>query len=383
MMPLSPGRPPITVQLSRAPRSSASWSSRAVGAVLCAVVGACDPEPSPRASEVVNVSEGSAVLATWDGGSVTLPELEERLHDELARLEATYLVERYEKLHQALDGAVEEALLASEVARRGLPDVASLLEAEVEARIGEPTEEEIRTEYARFVEQVPAAELEASRPFLRKELRDARRHERRRAYLEELKASRGLHVRFPYPAIPRAEVPVDPHDATLGDPLAAITIVVFSGFECLYCKRVEPTMRRVVESYAGKVRLVVKDFPLPGHGHAEVAAIAAHCAGDQGRYWEMSDLLFANQGRFELAHLTEYADRLGLDRPRWQSCVNDPAWHKRIAEDVHLGRRIGVQSTPTFYFNGLPVAGAHAYERFAAIVDQELLRASAMDESPR
>ena len=344
------------------------WIARAAIALTCA----CAPDPvGPEAAKPPE----EVVVASWSGGRILLADLEGTLHDELTRLRAEYEVARYERLHQALDGAVETAHLDAEARKRSLPNAAALLEAEVEQKLGEPTEEELRVEFSRFVEQVPGADFATAAPFLRKELLTGRRQARHLAFLGELKQAYGLAVSFPFPEIPRVTVPIDPTDPTLGSAEAPLTIVAFGGFECLYCKRVDPTLRQLVEAYPGRVRLVVKDFPLPGHGRAEAAAVAAHCAGMQGRYWDMSTLLFAHQGRFEDAHLAQYAQDLGLDTARWQACFDDPSWRERIAEDVALGRKVGVQSTPSFFFNGLPVAGAHTFDRLASLVDEELVRA--------
>lgn len=347
----------------------ARWATSAALALTWSCVTPADaPVDAARVADDV-------VVASWSGGEVRLTDLERTLHDELARMRADYEVARYERLHHALDGAVETALLAAEAKKRGLPDATALLEIEVEQKLGDPTEAELRVEFSRFVEQVPAADFATAEPFLRKELLNGRRQARHLAFLGELKQAYGLDVRFPFPEIPRVDVPIDPTDATLGPADAPLTVVAFGGFECLYCKRVDPTLRRLVEAYPGQVRLVMKDFPLPGHGRAEAAAIAAHCAGTQGRYWDMSTLLFAHQGRYDDDHLAQYAHDLGLDPARWQACFDDPAWRERIADDVALGRKVGVQSTPSFFFNGLPVAGAHTFDRLASLVEQELARA--------
>lgn len=343
-----------------------------VTSAALALSSGCAPTPGPAAVERAPAAE---VVASWNGGRILLADLERTLGDELTRLRAEYEVARYERLHQALDGAVETALLDAEARKRDLPNAAALLDVEVEQKLGEPTDAELRVEFSRFVEQVPGADFATAAPFLRKELLTGRRHARHLAFLGELKQAYGLAVSFPFPEIPRIDVPIDPTDPTLGSAEAPLTIVAFGGFECLYCKRVDPTLRQLVEAYPGRVRLVVKDFPLPGHGRAEAAAVAAHCAGMQGRYWDMSTLLFAHQGRFEDAHLAQYAQDLGLDTARWQACFDDPSWRERIAEDVALGRKVGVQSTPSFFFNGLPVAGAHTFDRLASLVDEELARA--------
>lgn len=353
---------------------------RRAAVVVVVASQACGGEPCPHEDAAAGPS---APVARWEGGQLTLADLEARLGGELARMQAAYEVARYEKLHEALDAVVEEAVLAAAVRAGGHADLAALLRAEVDDRLVEPTDEELAAEFARFVEQMPGTTLEQARPYLRKQLVEVRRAERRVAFLEELKAAAGVSIDFPFPDIPRVQLDVRPDDPSLGPVDAPVTVVEFAGFECLYCRRMHPTMQRLVDAYPGKVRLVMKDFPLPGHGRAEAAAVAAHCAGDQDRYWEMADLLYTHQGRYDAEHLAEYAARVGLDLPRWSACVDDAGWRHRVEEDVAEGRRVGVQATPSFFFNGLPVEGAHTYERFAALVDQELARVAAADGGTR
>lgn len=314
------------------------------------------------------------VVAQWDDGQVTLGQLEALLDDELRTMDIEYRLARYDRLHAALDGLLDETLLDRELARRGLPDRAALFAAEVDAKITEPTEPELQAEFRQFQEQMPHASFEAAKPFLRKELVEARREQRRAAFLEELRTSAGVEVAFRFPDLPRVDVPVDAYDPVLGPDDAAVTIVQFGGYQCFYCKRVDATVRRLVDAYDGRVRVVYKDFPLAGHARARTAAIAAHCAGQQDHYWDMAAILLENQARLEPDHLHGYAEDLGLDAAAWAACTNDTAWGHRIDDDVHLGRELGVTSTPTFFVNGLKMTGAHRYDRFAALVDQELAR---------
>jgi protein-disulfide isomerase len=120
------------------------------------------------------------------------------------------------------------------------------------------------------------------------------------------------------------------------------------------------------------VRLVYKDFPLPSHGLAGPAHEAARCAGDQGRYWAYHDVLFARQPHFERDQLVAYAIDLGLDRERFERCVDDHRFRAAVEADVAEGRELGVRGTPTFLINGKPLVGAQPVEAFRAAVDAAL-----------
>jgi protein-disulfide isomerase len=160
-----------------------------------------------------------------------------------------------------------------------------------------------------------------------------------------------------------------------GPESAPVTIVEFSDFECPYCSRARTTLDRLLEQYGQQVRLVFRHFPLEFHTNAEMAAQAALAAGEQGRFWEMHDLIFDNQSRLSRNDLLEYAGRLGLDLNAFRQYVDSAAGQPRIEADLELGRRVGVRGTPTFLINGRTVNGAQPIERFQELVDEELLLA--------
>lgn len=326
--------------------------------------------------------DAASTVARWSDGSITRGALEARLADDLRMMDIQYRLERYERLHDALDGAIEEALLDAEVKRRGLEGRDALFALEVDAKLTEPTEDELKAEFARFVQQVPGASYDAARPILRRELVGMRKDARRELYLEELRKASGLKVDFPFPDLPRVQIPLSPDDPTLGAADAPVTIVEFGGYQCYYCRRVDDVLHRLVDAYPGKVRLVYKDFPIAGHDAGRQAAIAARCAGEQQHYWEMSDVLLENQGRLERDHLEAYARDLGLDLETWRTCMDDPATSAQVDAGLKAGRDAGVTSTPTFFIDGLMLTGAHSYDRFAALVDQELAARPAASQQP-
>jgi protein-disulfide isomerase len=119
---------------------------------------------------------------------------------------------------------------------------------------------------------------------------------------------------------------------------------------------------------------VFKDFPLPNHPQAVKAAEAAHCAGDQQKYWEMHDRLFANQQALMVPQLKEHAVALGLDMAAFNECLDSGKYGDAVNADLQYGTRIGVTSTPTMFINGRPVVGAQPYEYFQTVIDEELAR---------
>lgn len=175
------------------------------------------------------------------------------------------------------------------------------------------------------------------------------------------------------PEQPRVAVPIGV-SPSLGSPDAPVTVVVFSDFQCPYCAQFAlgtmPQLEGLIAT--GQVRFVYKHFPLATHAQAPLAAQAAACAQDQGRFWEYHDLLYANQDGLEMDDLESYARDLDLDTGRFEECLESGARASAVAQDQALGRQLGVTGTPTFFFNGRRVVGALSPEQFRAELAREM-----------
>jgi protein-disulfide isomerase len=151
-----------------------------------------------------------------------------------------------------------------------------------------------------------------------------------------------------------------------------VELVEFGDFECPYCRDAAPSLARVLDRLDGRVRLRFRHFPLSQkHPHAQRAAQAAEAAGAQGRFWEMHDLLFANQKALEDADLLGYARELGLDMARFEQDLEGAA--DAVREDFEAGLAAGITGTPGFLIDGRPYKGFYDAE---TLVD-ELLDAGA------
>jgi protein-disulfide isomerase len=132
----------------------------------------------------------------------------------------------------------------------------------------------------------------------------------------------------------------------------------------------------VAQSYGDKVKLVWKDFPLTSiHPEAFKASEAAHCAGDQGKYWEYHDRLFQNQRALQVDALKKHAVDLGLAAGAFDTCLDSGKYADRVRTGLEEGTALGVQSTPSLFINGRLVMGAQPFEAFQQIIDDELQRA--------
>lgn len=160
---------------------------------------------------------------------------------------------------------------------------------------------------------------------------------------------------------------------------AWVTLVEFSDFECPFCGREAPVLSQLLAAYPADVRLVYKHFPLSQHPDAVPAAVAAECAGDQGKFWEMHDLLFANQGALSDQDLVRYAGQVpALVLGDWQACRSTPGPEvARIQADQALGHSIGIAATPTLVVNGAVYPGAYSLDAYRPVVDAAIAAARA------
>jgi protein-disulfide isomerase len=149
-------------------------------------------------------------------------------------------------------------------------------------------------------------------------------------------------------------VAVSAADHAIGSAHAPLTVVEYGDFECPNCKNAVPAVKMLLENFGDGLRFSYRHFPLEQpHPHALGAAEAAECAGAQGKFWEMHDLLFANQAHLKLDHLRGYAQSLGLDMARYTAEMNDHVYLQRIREHVAGGKRSHVRGTPGFFVNGV------------------------------
>jgi protein-disulfide isomerase len=137
-----------------------------------------------------------------------------------------------------------------------------------------------------------------------------------------------------------------------GNKNASITVVEFSDFQCPYCARLQPTLRDVLKAYPNDVKLVYKDFPLSFHKQAKNAAKAARAAGEQGKYWEMHDLIFENFAKVNEVMFKDFATKLNLDMTKFLADFSGTKYDSLIQQDINLGRQAGVTGTPSLFMNG-------------------------------
>jgi protein-disulfide isomerase len=153
---------------------------------------------------------------------------------------------------------------------------------------------------------------------------------------------------------------------------APITVVLFSDFQCPFCGRIEPSITELEKAYPGKVRVAWKNFPLSFHNNAKPAAEAALAAHEQGKFWEMHDILFKNQQALSGADLEKYAKEIGLNVDKFKAAMSSHKFAAQIDADTKQGSDLGVSGTPAAFVNGQLISGAQPVDAFKKIVDAEL-----------
>ncbi len=159
-----------------------------------------------------------------------------------------------------------------------------------------------------------------------------------------------------------------------GPKSAPVTIVEFSDFQCPFCSRVEPTLKQIMDTYKGKVRIAWKNQPLSFHPNAMPAAEAAMAAYQQGndKFWAMHDKLFEKQNDLSPALYEQTAKEIGLNLGKWKSAVESHAAQASIQSDMNAGSAVGAGGTPTFFINGKKLVGAMPFDSFKQVIDAEL-----------
>jgi len=319
-------------------------------------------------------SSGSKRLATVDGVPIT--ETQARMEGakdldalELQTLKAKAVAARNEHqiLEEALDRIIEEKLLRAEAEKRGISKE-DLLSMEVEQKVSEPTPAEIDAFYTENQQRIARPKEEAA-PQISRYLKQQRERDIRESFFEKLEKEHRVErlqepLRYDVNAAGRPSA---------GSASAPVLLVLFSDFQCPYCKRFSGTIKEVLKQYGPKVHLVFRQFPLTDiHANAQKAAEASLCADAQGHFWEMHDLLFQNQGNLRDQDLKDRASRLGLDVSAFNTCLDSGRYGGKIEEDIRAGSAAGVEGTPALFVNGRFLYGSRPYEEVAKVIDEEL-----------
>lgn len=194
------------------------------------------------------------------------------------------------------------------------------------------------------------------------------------SYAHSLEPQYGVQILLKPPQPPNVRVNVE--GAPFEGPAdAPVTIVEFSDYQCPACRTTHQTVQDIKALYGNQVRWIFKDFPLKMHKEAFKAAEAAHCAGEQGKFWEYQNLAFTT-ARLYVGNLVEGAGELGLDKDKFQQCLENDKFKDYLNQSIQDAVQAGIDRTPSFIINGTVMIGGLSLDTFKNAIDAELKKAA-------
>jgi protein-disulfide isomerase len=302
-------------------------------------------------------------LATVDGQPITEDDLLPQVQGQLRPLRD----QEYQIKKKGLDYLISQKVLEAAAKQKGLT-AEQLLAQEVDTKVPEPTDAELQAVYAVQKDQFnrPFEEVKAQ---LQQSLKRAKTQQARQEYTARLREQAKVAINL---QPPKVEVGIDPARVR-GNPKAKIMIVEFSDFQCPYCSGVQGTLKNVLAKHQDDVAIAFRDMPIAQiHPFAQGAAEAARCAGEQGKFWEYHDLLFADQSKLDRSGLLDKARSLRLDEKQFDACLSSGKYKDQIQRDLQEGMRAGITGTPGFVINGAFLSGNQSESTFEQIIQQQL-----------
>jgi protein-disulfide isomerase len=349
------------------------WARRAL--VIAVGVGlsvqTTSTQSKPPAEQCPNPE--AHVVAVIGDQKITMEQLDAHLGARLVRVRA----DEFQIRSKGLDEMIEQRVIELEAGRRGVkPDtIVSDSGSLTQSAANDLARKIYRSMASKFQGQSEGDAIkEISAALLTEQWAESRSK-----LVAELSRDAGVQRRLaPF------RVEIDSKGAPyLGKASAPVEIVEYSDFQCPYCSKAASLVKDVAKAYPDTVRVVYKHFPLLAiHKEAAKAAEASSCAGDQGKFWEMHDRLFANPQALQNADLKRAGSELGLDKAAFDACLDQGkhtvTWQKHLKE----GQAAGVAGTPTFYVNGRPLSltAPPTVEFFSKVIDEELALQKASSE---
>jgi protein-disulfide isomerase len=308
----------------------------------------------------------TATAATVGGTVITMQQLDKASANQLGKIRQ----QEYDVRAEVLTGMIQGQLIELEAAARKVSET-ELVETEINAKAAKPSEQEITNYYEQMKSRMGGKTLEEVKGDISKMLSQQKINERKGQYLTEL--SNKYEVKMLLDP-PRSTITLRPNVPTMGPADAPITIVEWSDYQCPFCKRAFPTVEQVLNEYKDKVRYIHLDYPLPFHQQAMPAALAVHCAEDQGKFWEYNNNLYSAPGDLSKTDLAKRATDLGLDSAAFEACTSSNKHETLIKTNYDDGFALGVTGTPAFFINGRMLVGAQPIDQFRTIINDELSR---------
>ena len=314
-------------------------------------------------------SKASDVAIEIGANKVLLKDVDANISQELCAAKMAYDMKVAELRQGAAETMLMERLVEAAVKKKGLASEQELIKQEVLSKVKAPTDTEMKTLYEEVKGRLNGKSFDDVRLDLIAYLKEQSMKEAYQGFASNLRAQAKVSI-----TLPVYRLPVSTTGPSKGPKDAKIVIVEYADYECPYCERAGETLKEVMKKYPKDVRVVFKDYPLDFHENALPAAVGARCAGQQGKFWEMHEALFKNMESLSPQKIRELAISLSLDKKAFDGCFADPTVAKAVEADQQEGARFGVEGTPAFFVNGIPLSGAQPLEAFVPIIERELGR---------
>jgi protein-disulfide isomerase len=355
----------------------------ALAASCAAFVVACAQPGKPVASAVggkLSCEEASLTLAEstivgrFNGQPVTYKDLGPDVRRAEERALRSYCDAVYSSRSIALDNHVTENLVEVE-AKKASMSADDWMRAEVDKRVPTPSDVEIQAFYDQqkgaMGDQLPP--LDVVRPqviaFLKREKSEAAVGE----ILDALKKSAQVEKSLPDVRSPPVDLAAAPHTGVKGRKGAKVQLVEFADFQCPYCTRAADTVKALQEKYGDKVEFQYRHFPLRQiHPQAQRASEIAQCAGEQGKFWDVHDALYANQQKLDEESAIGHAVAVGVDQAKLTECLSSGRAAAQVDSDFKKGEEAGVEGTPSFFLNGRKFEGNPTAAGLSQAIDEAL-----------
>jgi protein-disulfide isomerase len=310
-------------------------------------------------------SAGDPAVARFGDQVITESELEQMIGPSLASLRQQI----YDTKVAGLEEEIFLRLVQKAAAAEGVTE-SEYMKIHIDQQAGEPEEGEVVKLMSQYRSRLAEDDAQA-----REQVVQALKQREQQSLTEDLRkklfAEAGVKILLDPP---RVAFTFDESSPSRGPADAPVVLVEYTDYQCPYCTRIQPTLDELMERYDGKLVHVFKNLPLPMHAQAQLAASAALCAQDQGKFWELHDWLFANQRSLSRESIVEAAGNLGMDTEVFASCIDQGKYAERVKAETAEAQSYGITGTPGFLINGRVITGARPIEMFESVIDDELAR---------
>jgi protein-disulfide isomerase len=289
------------------------------------------------------LSWGYQVVAEVNGEKILYSDLEAEIKPQLAIIE-----DQIRRLKEAVLSRMIDNALIRQAARAEQQSIESFVNKRI--AIPEITKAEIDAEFQRSKDRFSGAIEPEIKYRIRRTLEDSRRASAFRSLIEELRARGNVRNLLMEPSTGDLDLAARSSSKYLGASDAPVAIVEFLDYQCSFCRAAHKEVMKLVQRHNGTVRYTIRHFPLSRHARAFEAARASVCAEGSADYWNYHEGLF-REGGLDRDELVRLAVATGMERDKFESCLLSPESEQRVARDVELGKRLGVDRTPYFFVN--------------------------------